>query len=124
MCPQLLNYTSLIIYYHLIFLLLFFHNGPSTKKTQLQQNYGVPTQQHISKVLLLPILQAQALVAMNIICSSPPSLMPPYPPKFTMTFPIPTSAVPWKSHQGRREVVAGNNLLEVHKKHTAFQLEL
>lgn len=65
MCSQLLNYSSLIIYYHLIFSLLFFHNGPSSKQTQLQQNYGVPTQQHISKALLLPIIQAQALVAMK-----------------------------------------------------------
>lgn len=40
MCSQLLNYSSLIIYYHLIFSLLFFHNGPSSKRTQLPELWG------------------------------------------------------------------------------------
>lgn len=63
MCPQLLNYASLVSYSHLIFSLLLFRNGPSTKRTQLQQNYGVLL--HISKALLLPILLALGLGAMK-----------------------------------------------------------
>lgn len=42
---------------------MLFRNGPSTKRTQLQQNYGVLL--HISKALLLPILLALGLGAMK-----------------------------------------------------------
>lgn len=65
MYPQLLSYTSLTIYYHLIFSLLIFHNGPITKLTQFQQNCRVPTKQHVSRTLLLPILTAPGVVSMK-----------------------------------------------------------
>lgn len=91
MHPQLLSYTSLTIYYHLIFSFLFFHNGPSTKWTQLQQNYRGPTKLYMSKALLLPILSAPGIVSTKHyhFLITPFSHAPSV--KFNTTFSIPTA---------------------------------